>query len=141
MNWIEVPKTVVNPGERKRTLRKFGLIMAVAFGMIGGLWAWHGRPLAPYVLALAAACFVLGLALPRALDPFERGWMKFAAVLAAVMTRVILTLSFILAIIPVGLLRRLFGGDSLGLRPDPTATSYWIQIEDDGPCSRPDKPY
>ena len=141
MDWIDVPTTATDPEERQRTLRKFGLVMAVAFGVIGGLWAWRGRLFAPYLLTIAAAFLVLGLALPRALGPFERVWMKFAVVLAAVMTRVILTLSFILAITPVGLLRRLFGGDSLGLRPDPDATSYWVPVEEDGPCSRPDKPY
>ena len=140
-NWIEVPATSVDPAERRRMLRKFGLVMAIACGLFGGLAAWRDRSFAPYLLGLGGLFLVLGLAMPRRLDPVERAWMKLAGVMSAVMTRVILTLSFILAITPVGLLRRLFAGDSLGLRADPDATTYWVAVEKDGPASRPDKPY
>ena len=141
MNWIDVPLAPVDPNARRRVLRNFGFVMAGAFGVIGGLGLWRDRSFAPYVLVLAAAFLLAGLLAPRTLDAIERGWMKLAGVLSAVMTRVILGLSFLLAITPVGLLRRLVAGDSLGLRPDPAATSYWIETEKDGPASRPEKPY
>ena len=141
MNWIEVPPARVDPDARRRMLRKFGLVMAIALAVVGGLLAWRERPGAPYVWGAGGMLLALGLIRPLWLDPLERAWMKLAEVLAAIMTRVILTLSFFLVITPIGLLRRLFARDSLGLRPDPTAESHWSAVEQDGPCTRPDKPY
>ena len=115
--------------------------MAVALGALGAIALWRGRPIAPVLLGAAAVFAAAGLVVPRLLAPVERAWMWFAEVLAAVMTRVILTLTFILVITPVGLVRRLLGFDSLGLRPDRTSTTYWTAVETDGPCSRPDTPY
>ena len=67
--------------------------------------------------------------------------MAFARVLGVVMTTVILTLTYFLAITPMGLLVRALGKDLLGMRGDPTVESYWVPVEPDGPASRPDKPY
>ena len=60
---------------------------------------------------------------------------------AVVMTTVILVLTFVLAILPAGLLQRLFRRDMLGLKFDAKRDSYWAPVEPDGPWSRPDKPY
>ena len=40
-----------------------------------------------------------------------------------------------------GLFLRLLGKDLLGLRLDPDRASYWDPVEEDGPATRPDKPY
>jgi hypothetical protein len=67
--------------------------------------------------------------------------MKIARALGVVMTTIILTLTFFLVMTPMGLLLRLMGKDLLGMRGDPAIASYWTPVEEDGPCSRPDKPY
>jgi hypothetical protein len=128
------PKTTVE-------LRKFGGVMTVACGLLGSLLMWRSRPAGPYVVGLSALFLLLAAAAPGLLAPVERAWMKMAEVIAAVMTRVILTLTFFLVITPVGIVRRLMGYDSLGLRIDRSAPTYWAPVEPDGPCSRPDKPY
>lgn len=115
--------------------------MTVAFGLLGALLWWRDRAAAPYMLGLAAFFAVPALVWPRFLGPVERVWMAFANLLSAVMTRVILTLTFFIVITPMGLIMRLFGKDLLGLRPDRTAASYWVPVEPDGPASRPDKPF
>lgn len=132
-------KTAKNPTSGE--LRKFGLTMAVAFGGLSLLlWcreiAWAG-----YVMG--AAVFFLGsaLLLPRALAPLEKGWMAFAEVLSGIMTRVILVLTFYLVLTPLGLLLRLMGKDLLSRKPDQNRSSYWEPVEEDGPGTRPDKPY
>lgn len=84
---------------------------------------------------------LLGLVYPRALRPVEYVWMKLAMVLNYVMTRVILTLAFFLAITPTGLLVRLFKKDLLSLTIDPQQQSYWVRVEPGGSQDRPEKPY
>jgi hypothetical protein len=124
-----------------RELRKFGLTIAVPLALLGGLALWRGRAAGPYLLTVAAALALAALLLPRALAPLERVWMKVAEVLSAVMTRVVLFLSFFLVITPFGLLLRLFRKDLLQCNFDPQQKSYWVIVESDGPCSRSDKPY
>ena len=67
--------------------------------------------------------------------------MKVAELLGAVMTRVVLTIGFVLAVVPVGLIMRLRRKNLLGLIFDEEASSYWEPVEADGPATRPDKPY
>jgi len=122
-------------------LRKFGIVMAVFFGLFGALFVWRGRPWGEPTLYVAGAFLVLGLALPRVLSPIERVWMAFARVLQTVMTTVILTLTFFGVMTPMGLFLRLIGKDLLGLEGDPDIETYWVPVEPDGPASRPDKPY
>ena len=126
---------------RSRALRRFGLVMAAAFALLAVLLLFKQRPAGPYALAMAACFALLGVAAPRVLDPVERAWMKLAGWLSAVMTYVVLTLAFFLVLTPLGLIRRLFGGDPLRRRRDRNAASYWLPVEPDGPGSRPERPY
>jgi hypothetical protein len=122
-------------------LRKFGLVMAVAFGIFGALFVWREKAWGPYTLYVAAAFLVLGLVAPKVLGPIEKGWMALARVLQVVMTTLILTLTFFLVLTPMGFLLRLSGKDLLGMKGDPEIKTYWVPVDPTGPASRPDKPY
>ena len=122
-------------------LRKFGLTMATALAVLGAFFLWRDRSWAVWLIWPAGAFLVVGLVAPNILGPVERLWMAIAEVLGAVVTKIILTLTFFLVITPVGLAVRLFSGDRFGKRFDPHAESYWVTVELDGPASRPDKPY
>ena len=138
------PRTVEDSGERTartRTLRRFGLVMAAPLALLAALLLWKQRPAGPYVLAAAAGFALLGVAAPRLLDPVEKVWMKLAAWLSVVMTYVVLTLAFFLFVTPLGVVRRLFGGDSLHRRFDRDAASYWVPVDPNGPAGRSDRPY
>lgn len=125
----------------KKELRKFGFVMTVPLAIIGGFFFWKGKPAAPYFLILAAFFLISGLFFPSILKPIEKIWMKIAELISAVMTRVILFLTFYLVITPVGLILKLMGKDLLEIKFDPDKESYWVPVEKDGPCSRPEKPY
>jgi hypothetical protein len=122
-------------------LRKFGLVMACAFTVFGGLFLWRAKPVWPYLFGLAAFFLVFGLLFPRVLAPIEWLWMKMAYYLGQVMTRVILSFTFYLIVTPIGLAMRIFGKDPLSRKFDGNADSYWVPVDPDGPTSRPNKPY
>ncbi|HEB84284.1 MAG TPA: hypothetical protein ENI92_04705 [Bacteroidetes bacterium] len=125
-----------------KELRKFALTMTVALAVIGGLTSWRGHgPTGLWLFGFSAGFLVLGLLVPRWLAPVEWAWMKLALVLQVVVTHVLLTLTFFLIITPIGLLLRLMGKDLLNLKFDKSQASYWVPVEVDGPCNRPDKPY
>lgn len=129
----------------KAGLRTFGRTMAGAFAVITGIVFWRsGWTQTPWVegLGLTAALFLaFSIVWPKALYPIEWAWMRLAVVMNFIMTRVLLSLVFFLAITPVGLIFRLMGKDLLGKRFDPDAESYWVAPEKDGPWTRADKPY
>jgi hypothetical protein len=114
----------------KRDLRQFGILMACALGVLGGLFWWRGRGSYPYFLGFAAGFLFFGLAWPNALKAFHRAWMTFAIILGWLMTRLILGLFFFIVLTPARLAARLFGWDPLALafrRGAPR--SYWIVRE------------
>ena len=125
----------------KKELRKFGFVMTIPLALIGGFLFWKEKATAPYLLVLAAFFLISGLLFPSILRPIEKIWMKIAELISAVMTRVILALTFYLVITPMGLILRLIGKDLLEIKFDQKKDSYWVPVEEEGPCSRPDKPY
>ena len=126
-------------------LRKFGRVMAGALAVVTLVVLWRsGWSQTPWVegLGITAALFLaFSIVWPNALAPLEWAWMKLAMVLNYVMTRVLLSLVFFLAVTPIGLIFKLLGKDLLGKRFDPKAYTYWVTPEEDGPWTRPTKPY
>ncbi len=83
-----------------------------------------------------------GYLLPAILRPLYVPWMLLAAVLGWVMTRVLLTLTFYVMITPIGLLRRIFGHDSLNRKFPGEQESYWEPWEEpEGGHTRHYKPF
>ena len=93
---------------------------------LGGWWLYRGKYAAlPGLLsAVGATLVLLGALLPKSLVVPNRLWMSLAEALGFVMTRVILGVVFFLFVTPIGLVRRLFGGDPLSRRAR-RAESYW----------------
>ena len=97
------------PPASKRELRKFGLTVGLAFLVLGGVSKWRGHELPPRVLWTAGSLLLVsGLLAPALLGPVQRGWMRFADVLGAFNTRLILGLLFYTVFTPVGFVMRLF---------------------------------
>lgn len=122
-------------------LRKYGLTMFTALAVFSGLLFWRERSAWLFTATPSALFLVFALLLPKALEPVEKLWMKLAAVLGFVMTNVLLTLVFLIAIIPTGLVLRLFGKRPIQKGFPEDASSYWLEVDKNGPGSRPDKPY
>lgn len=113
--------------------RSFGLVFAVAFLTLGLYPLVGGGAIRIWSLATGAAFFVLALAVPKVLAVPNRLWMKFGLLLQHIVSPIALGALFFLAFMPIGILMRLFGKDSLRLRFDPTANSYWIKRDPPGP--------
>jgi integral membrane sensor domain MASE1 len=121
----------------KPELRKFGflfsIILVILFGLIiplirfgipeglpivtgssGPMWPWW----AAAVISSLAAIF------PASLIWLYKPWMKFAGVAQWINTRLILLILFYLVILPIGLLRRILGKDSMQRKMDKNASTY-----------------
>lgn len=121
----------------RKAVRSFGLVVGTVLLGIAGffLWksSWTMHPVVLWLGGTGATLIGFGLILPAALRPLYRVWMGLALVLGFVMTRVLLTVVFYLAVVPTGGLLRLFGKDPLERKWG--ASSYWIAKEyvDDSP--------
>ncbi|MEN8209893.1 MAG: carbamoyltransferase C-terminal domain-containing protein, partial [Candidatus Fermentibacteria bacterium] len=85
-------------------LRKFGLVMTGAFSALCVLLFLRNSILMPWASALPAFFLLSAFLYPRLLLPIEKLWMSFASILGYIMTRVLLTLVYIFAVIPTGLI-------------------------------------
>lgn len=109
-----------------RAERDFGVLVGGVLMAMGGWWLYRGKyqALATVLLGAGATLMLLGGVWPQALVVPNRLWMGMAGAMGFVMTRVILAFVFFLFVTPIGLLRKLFGGDPLNRRAV-RAESYW----------------
>jgi hypothetical protein len=110
-------------------VRKFGIMFAVICAGVAAYSAYRQGSVWPWFAGGAAAFLVGGLIGRSFLRPVYIGWMKFAALLGWVNTRLILGIFFYLILTPVGLIMRLAGWDPLTRKIDRTARSYWVLRE------------
>lgn len=109
----------------KNSLRKYGLIMALAFMIISSIfYVKHGAYLKPTII-ISLLFFVCALTAPQLLKNPYAVWMRFTYVLAWVNTRIILTLIFFLVFTPIGFIIRLLGKDLLDLKIKENVPTYW----------------
>ena len=115
--------------QSNREMKNFGITMAVALTILGALVFFLGsHPERAYWLGGFALFFLLfGVLLPSMLKPIHIVWMGLALILGFFMSRLLLTLLYVLVITPIGLVMRLFGKDLLNEKMRPEAETYWIK--------------
>jgi hypothetical protein len=110
--------------------RRFGLLLAAVCAIV---FAWHGWS-GSYSVGWAIAALILlliAVAMPRILAPLKRLWLKFGALLHYVVSPVLLTVFYYLAVTPIGLVLQLVGKDPLRRRS--SRGSYWVERKPPGP--------
>ena len=106
--------------------RSFGLIVGSVLLIIFGLALpyWKNNQLNLYFTAAGGILIFLALILPIVLKYPYLLWMKIGEVLGFINTRIILSVIFFVMFAPFGLIRRLIGKDSLGLKLHENEVSY-----------------
>jgi hypothetical protein len=100
--------------------RKFGLTVGIAFGVFAGIAWWRGHPTTTTVLgSLGGALVLAALVAPAMLGPIDRAWMKLALLISKVTTPIFMGVIYFVVLTPVGVVRRLFGNNSLVHRDGP----------------------
>ena len=122
--------------KRRKQIREFGVVMALALVILGGVLLWRGRETSLWMFSAALLFFAGGIFCPKLLDPLERGWMFFAKKLSVVSTFIILTLAYVTVVTPMAIFLRVLKKDILSLNLDPGRTSYWEPVDQNGPGSR-----
>jgi hypothetical protein len=94
--------------------RRFAFTLAAAFGGLAALLWWRERRAIATALAGVSVAFaVAGLLLPGRLGPVYRGWMGLAHAISKVTTPIFMGVVYYLVITPIGVVRRMAGGNPL----------------------------
>ena len=117
------------PEQKRKELRKFGLLVGGILALIGLLFLWRGRhEIVRIVLwSIGGFLIVFGAIAPMVLKLIYVAWMKFAFVLGWVNSRILLSIIFFVFFTPMALIQRVFGRDALHQRMDKGTDSYWIK--------------
>jgi hypothetical protein len=118
----------------RREIRKFGMIACLFFGTLAGLGLWREKVLLSVFFSALAVIGAGCLLLPGPMGPVYRVWIAVAHRIGVAVTTVVLTLAYVGVITPAALLKRVFGGRPLPMKPDSQKASYW------NPRSEPAQP-
>ena len=106
--------------------RKSVFVVAIALLLLAAWNFYRGRMTTAEVLGgIGVLLILMALIAPAAARSFHILWMKLAAVLGYVNSRILLSLVFYLLFFPYNMLARLIGRDPLNRRK-PGSDSYWI---------------
>lgn len=111
--------------------REFGLVFTIVFLAISAFPLISGKPpfyLFIFVGILTGAVTMLA---PKLFAWPNRLWFKFALLISKIMTPIIMAIIFVLTVIPMGLLLKLFRKDPLQRKYDMNAKSYWLDRKTD----------
>jgi hypothetical protein len=112
--------------------RSFGLTLGVFFLLVWLLPLLRHRPPRWWALLTGALFLIAAAAVPHLLQPLNRLWMRGGLLLGRITNPIITGLMFFVVITPAAFVARLMGKDSLRLRLDESAESYWIPREPSG---------
>ena len=111
-------------------LRQFGLttgaIVAGLFGIVFPFFLDLSWPVWPWIVF--AVLGIWAIVAPSSLAPVYRGWMRFGMLLSKITTPIVLTVLFLITILPGALLMRLFHKDPMRRSFDKSA-SYRIRAK------------
>ncbi len=113
---------MINP----REIRRFGVIGFLFFGTLFAVAVLRDKTLAAYFFGPLAVLSIGFVMMPVQLKPVYAGWLKIAHFIGSKATILILTIFFYFVITPAALLKRIFGGRPLPVKPDPDAETYWV---------------
>jgi hypothetical protein len=98
---------------------------------LSAVLSWRGHPRSALACgSIGAALILLGATFPDALRPVYRAWMGLALVLSRVTTPIFMGIVYFGIVTPIGLVRRLAGGNPLKHRVG--EAGLWIVRDDRG---------
>src|SRR6266542_4853545 len=113
--------------------RAFGYVFSAVFLIIAMRPLVSGRAPHWWALIVSAAVLMVTVAAPALLTLPNRLWHRFGILLNRVTSPAVLAILFYVVVTPTGLLMRAFGKDTLRLRQNGSADSYWIRRDPPGP--------
>jgi len=113
-----------------KAIRKFGGVAFFFFGILWALAFWRHKTILFYFFGFLCLLGLGFIVMPNVLKSVYDAWLKIAHFIGKVITTVALTLLYYLVITPAALIKMVFGGRPLPLKPDKGASSYWVERDE-----------
>ena len=110
-----------------REIRKFGLVAFLFFGCLCALGIWRDKVFVTYFFGLLSLLGLGFILFPPQLRGLHATWLKVAHFIGRLITISFLALAYYLVITPSALIKRVFGGAPLPVRPDKNSKTYWVE--------------
>ncbi|MBL7996217.1 hypothetical protein JNM05_12680 [bacterium] len=112
-----------------KTVKKFGIIFSVILTAIA-VWLWYKQiELWVWFAAFGGLMMLTAFAYTTLLKPLYKGMTILSIVIGYFVSRIILTLMFIILFAPIGLFMRLIRKDILDKQINRKMSSYWYKKE------------
>ena len=111
-------------------VRKFGCIALFFFGTLCALGFWVQKPVPIYLFGFLSILGFGFILFPFRLRFIYAGWLTIAHFIGRIITILILSMAYYTLITFSALIKRLFGGRPLPVRPDKQVSSYWVNREE-----------
>lgn len=109
-----------------REIRRFGLIALLFFGILSMLGILMDKMI-PFFLFGILCMLGLGFILfPYFFRSVYKIWLKISHFVSTMLNIFLLSMAYYMAITPTALIKRLFGGRPLPVKPEREKISYWI---------------
>ena len=113
-----------------KDIRKFGLIALCFFGILCAVGIWREKVFVTYFFGFLALLGLGLVILPHQLKPVYNGWLRVAHFIGKAVTTSMLALTYYIVMTPAALLKRIFGGRPLPVKPDRSAVTYWVDRQE-----------
>jgi hypothetical protein len=109
-----------------KEIRRFGFISLVFFGCLWAIGIWTRKAIPTYLFGALSILGVGFILMPCRLKRVYAAWLAFAHFLGAIVTALVLSLTYYAVMTPAAIIKRIFGGRPLPVKPDKKASSYWV---------------
>ena len=125
----EIKKQISMLEITRKTLRNFGLLFCVIFGVWAGIMFLKAKPYWLWFAAVSTVFFLSGMLFPMVFGHFYRLWRSLAFILGWFMTGVILTVVFFVLVTPIGIALKVLGVNLLDEGVQKKSKTYWKKHE------------
>ena len=106
--------------------RSFGIVFAFVFLIIAVYPLINSKSVNIYALIISTFFFLVAFIKPNLLTFFNIIWFKFGLLLGRIVAPIVMFLVYSLAVVPTGLIMKLFIKDLISKKIDKKSDSYWI---------------
>ena len=107
--------------------KSFGILFSVVFLIVAIYPLISSAEVRIWALFVSVIFLLLAYASPKILSIPSKLWVKFGILLSFITAPIVITLIYLVTIVPTGLIMRLLGKDLLKKKPNKKAKSYWIE--------------
>lgn len=115
---------------KKKEIRKFGLIAFCFFGILLGVSVFKKKMILQYLFGAFSCMGLLLLALPIQFKWLYTGWVKIGHFIGRIINAFLMIAAYYLVMTPSGLLKKIISGTPLILKFEKDRDSYWVEREE-----------